>query len=113
MNEHTFNEIYAEYKVMVFRIIYAYLQNIEDTEDVVIETFVRLYQTKRSFKTKSDNKYYLIRIAINVAKTALSKPTSVPLADLVVPNEDSYNLENCAFVIISPFYFIKDYFNKA
>lgn len=73
---------------MVFSLTYAYLQNVGDSEDATLETFVRLMRSGKEFPTIEDERRYLTRIAINVAKDMLRKKRVVPVEDLVVTHED-------------------------
>lgn len=42
MTNEQFAIVYETYKVMVFQIAYSYLQSVEDAEDAVLESFMRL-----------------------------------------------------------------------
>lgn len=96
MKHEAFNVVYETYKGMVFRICYVYLQNIEDSEDAVVETFIKFLKAQKVLKTAEDQRRYLTRIAVNVSKDMLRKKKTVAIADLVVPIEDQRSFKNDA-----------------
>mgnify|MGYP001006922727 CR=1 FL=1 len=42
-----FDEIYYLYSKDVYKLIYSYLFNIQDTEDILQKTFMKLYNNKK------------------------------------------------------------------
>jgi len=68
-----FEEIYADNKLSVYKVCLALLKNREDAEDATQESFLKLYNSNRSFSTIKEYKYFLIRIGINTAKDILRK----------------------------------------
>lgn len=73
MNEDMFEKKYNSYKHMVFNISYSYLNNYFDAEDAVEDTFIKFYNKNMKFNTAADEKYYLIRMTINVCKDILKE----------------------------------------
>ena len=65
-----FEKIYREFYQDVYRLIYSYLLNKEDTEDVLENTFLKLYLNIGKFKNKNliDIEKWLFRVAINNCK---------------------------------------------
>lgn len=64
--------IYAEkYSKAVFRAAFCYVRNFADSEDIMQETFLRLYKSAEEFKTDENVKAWLIRVAINISKDFL------------------------------------------
>lgn len=94
MNETHVTYVYETYKTMVFSLTYAYLQNVSDSEDATLETFVRLMRARKVFATIEDERRYLTRIAINVAKDMLRKKRTVAVEDLVVTSHESKQDDN-------------------
>ncbi len=92
MTHHEFSEIYELYKVMVFQIAYAYLQNVEDSEEAVLESFMRFKGAAHRLVTLDDKRRYLTRITINVAKDMLRKLKPVYVEDLHGVSEDKDEL---------------------
>lgn len=94
MNNEHFSVIYETYKVMVFQIAYSYLQNVEDAEDAVLESFMRLLRINRKFASGDDERRYLTRIVVNVSKDMLRKKKSVSLPEPVIPVAEWRESEN-------------------
>ena len=90
MEEQKFEEVYAKYKVMVFNICYSYLHSIFDAEDAVQETFIKFYHKDKVFNTAEDEKFYLIRIAINASKDIIKKRIKTVKLDFDVQNIQEY-----------------------
>jgi RNA polymerase sigma factor (sigma-70 family) len=60
-----FQDIYNQYKVLVYNVALNYLQNIEDAEEITQDVFVQLYHSVDKFKEKSTLKTWIYRITIN------------------------------------------------
>ena len=65
MTRNEFEIKYTQYYETLFRIAYSYVKNSWDADDVVQDVFVKLYLTRKTFKTEDNEKYYLIRLVIN------------------------------------------------
>lgn len=64
--DNLFTEIYEQYYKDVYRLIYSYLLNKQDTEDILQKTFTKLYKNCSKFKKNDVNvKKWLFRVAIN------------------------------------------------
>lgn len=68
-----FEEIYDKYNKMVYKICFSYLRSHFDSEDILQDSFLDLFNSNKSFESKEHEKYYLIRIVINNCKTHLKK----------------------------------------
>lgn len=63
---------YAEkYSKDVFRAAYSYVRNHADSEDIMQETFLRLYRCEKDFASHENVKAWLLRVAINISKDYL------------------------------------------
>lgn len=60
-----------KYHSTVYHLAYSYLKNPDDAEDIVQETFLRLYLSNNKFDTDENVKAWLIRVAINLSKDML------------------------------------------
>lgn len=60
-----FNQLYSEYKELVFNLALHYCQNREDAEEIAQEVFLKVYQKKDSFNGESSIKTWIYRITIN------------------------------------------------
>ena len=68
-----FDDIYLKYKDDVFRLIYSYTLNFSDAEDILQQTFIKLYKNINKFnKTNIEVKKWLFRVAINNSKNYLN-----------------------------------------
>ena len=70
MNEE---EVVRTYSDMVYKIAFRYVRDPDDAEDVYSETFLAYFKKEREFESEEHRKAWLIRVAINAAKTLLSK----------------------------------------
>lgn len=57
-----------EYGDMVYRVAYNFVKNPVDSEDIVQETFLKLYRCGKIFENEEHIKAWLIRVAANHAK---------------------------------------------
>jgi RNA polymerase sigma-70 factor, ECF subfamily len=64
----------------VFRVAYSILRNIQDSDDVVQETFLKLYRS-HAWERMANEKAYLARIAWRIAVSQLRKAPANPLGD--------------------------------
>lgn len=65
MTELEFEEKYQIYSQTIFNIAYGYTKNVQDSEDIVQNVFVKLILNQKVFKTSNDEKYWLVRVCIN------------------------------------------------
>lgn len=59
------------YHQTVYRAVFSYLHNASEAEDIVQETFVKLFNTNKRFESDEHCKAWLIRVAINLSKNLL------------------------------------------
>lgn len=71
MNEAGLSEYIKKYHGTIYRVAYSYVRNKEDAEDIVQETFLRLYCSETEFETDENVKAWLIRVSINLARDML------------------------------------------
>ena len=64
-------EIYERHKDMTYRICFAYMKNVMDTEDVIQDTFYNLIKSGTAFESAEHEKAWIIRTATNLCKNAL------------------------------------------
>ena len=60
-----FENIYNQYKILVYNVALNYLQNIEDAEEITQDVFVQLHQSLNTFQNNSTLKTWIYRITIN------------------------------------------------
>lgn len=71
MTEYDFTEKVGKYKNMIFRLAMAYLKNVQDSEDITQEVFLKLLKKDMTFPSEDEEKAWLIRVTINASKDLL------------------------------------------
>ena len=71
MTENELCGYVEQYRTMVFRLAFSYLNNSQDADDVAQETFLKLYLSDEDFKSSENVKAWLIRVTINNSKNLL------------------------------------------
>lgn len=64
-------DIYERHFVTVYRVCFMYLRNVQDTEDAVHNTFMKLIEKHKQFENTEHEKAWLIRVGSNVCKNML------------------------------------------
>ena len=59
------------YHQTVYRAVFSYLHNASEAEDIVQETFVKLFNIDKCFESDEHCKAWLIRVATNLSKNLL------------------------------------------
>ena len=92
MTELEFSRLVGKYRVSVYRLALCYTKNAADAEDVVQDTFLKLYTGNVGFPTDDETKAWLFRVAANRCKDLLRShwyKFSEPLTDdLQMPEAD-------------------------
>lgn len=69
MNKETlFEEKYYQYHDTIFRIACSYANKKSDVEDIVQDVFIQYFTKAPTFLDDNHEKYWLIRVTINIAK---------------------------------------------
>lgn len=68
MENNKYIQAVHNYGNTLYRVAYQYCGNKSDAEDVVQNTFLKLFQTSKNFEEEEYLKRWLIRVAINEAK---------------------------------------------
>lgn len=76
MQNDIFTEYVRKYSDMVYRIAYSYTRSHPDSEDIMQDTLLKLYQCDKRFRDDEHIKAWLIRVAINKAKDMLRSARS-------------------------------------
>ena len=64
-------ELYERHKDTIYRVCFAYMKNVTDTEDAVQDTFYKMIKSGAAFENAEHEKAWLIRTAANLCKNAL------------------------------------------
>lgn len=98
--DNEIERVVEEYSNMIFRIAFSYLENKDDAEDILQEVMIRyiLFIKANSFKDRNHEKYWLIRVTINLccneiksAKHKKSIPYEKCTKEIFVTNEYNSN----------------------
>lgn len=77
-----FNELVDRYKNRLMNVIGRMLSSTEEAEDVVQETFVRVYQHRQSFNFKHCLSTWIYTIGLNLARNELRKRKKFKFYDI-------------------------------
>ena len=67
-SESAFDELVRRYSTQMFKVAYGFLRNSEDAEEVVQDTFVKVYRNLKTFRGDSSFSTWVYRILINLAR---------------------------------------------
>jgi RNA polymerase sigma-70 factor (ECF subfamily) len=71
-----FENVYNQFKQLVYNVALNYLQNIEDAEEVTQDVFVKVFQSYEKFQNNSTLKTWIYRITINQCLDFIKKKNS-------------------------------------
>ncbi len=70
---HAFEEIVNRYKDPLMNFVYRFVGDMSEAEDIVQETFLRVFRNKKAYKKIAKFSTWIYTIAGNLAKTELRK----------------------------------------
>lgn len=108
ITEEEFSKKYDLYKPMLYNIAYSYLKNTSDADDIVQDTFMKYLSTDKNFDTLDSEKYFLIRVCINISinllkskwKKDVVKDDSI--TDVIYTSHDSSNIDYFSLICSLP-----------
>jgi RNA polymerase sigma-70 factor, ECF subfamily len=74
-----FTDLVRRQSRLVFRVAFSILRNVQDSDDVVQETFLKLYRS-HAWERMQSEEAFLARVAWRIAVTRLRKAPADPLA---------------------------------
>jgi RNA polymerase sigma-70 factor (ECF subfamily) len=77
----SFNLLYNAYKVKVFNFIFKSIQNKEDAEEILQDTFIKLWQSRKSINPDKISEGYIFTIARNNILNSFRK--KIPTIDSI------------------------------
>lgn len=80
LTQEQFTQIVQTYINTVFRVALHYTKNPADAEDLVQNTFTKLWQEQKEFDSRDHIRAWLIRVAVNEGKKAPAFPMAQPCA---------------------------------
>lgn len=96
---YAFDVIVKRYKNQLLNFVYRFLGNAEEAEDLVQETFLRVYRNRKAYQKVAKFSTWIYTIAGNLAKTELRKRKRrkfFSISDLGY-NEKDYDISDEAF----------------
>ncbi len=94
-NLNAYNEIVARYKDRLTNFVYRYVGDYDECDDIVQDTFVKVYTSKHLYKEIAKFSTWIYTIAINLSKTKLAKQQKYKTFSI----SDVYDDENKDFDI--------------
>jgi RNA polymerase sigma-70 factor (ECF subfamily) len=70
-DENSFRLLVEKYQDIVFRTCYGFLKNVEDSEDLTQDVFIKVYRKIQDFRGDSEFSTWLYRIAVNMSINVL------------------------------------------
>lgn len=70
---HAFDMIVSRYKTRLYNCVYRMVNNAENAEDLVQETFLRVYKNRHNYQATSNFSTWIYTIALNLARSELRK----------------------------------------
>ncbi len=68
-----FDQLVREYSPALYAFILRMVSNVEDAQDILQDTFVKVWEKSHQFRGKSSLKTWIYRIAINLCYTQLKR----------------------------------------
>ena len=72
-DEYAFDEIVNRYKDRLLNFVFRFIGQIDESEDIVQDTFLKVYKNKNSYVNIARFSTWIYTIAGNLAKTELRK----------------------------------------
>jgi RNA polymerase sigma-70 factor (ECF subfamily) len=90
-----FNKVVNKYKSRLMNVIFRMIGSTEESEDIVQETFVRVYQHRHSFDFRHCFSTWIYTIALNLARNELRKRKRFKFYDIfdMKGNEAEFSVE--------------------
>ncbi|MCH8547348.1 MAG: sigma-70 family RNA polymerase sigma factor [Balneolaceae bacterium] len=83
-----FNVIVSRYQDRLHNFLYRYTHNHEDCEDLVQETFLRVYRSRQSYERIAKLSTWMYTIALNLAKSMYKKKQRMSLISIHADDSD-------------------------
>ena len=79
MNKEELSELILEYQEELYVLAYSILKNQADAQDAVSECIVRAFENRTSLRKRTSARSWLMKILINVSRSAITKRQKVVL----------------------------------
>ena len=84
-----FNFLVARYKNKLFNVVYRLLKNKEEAEDILQETFLRVYKEKESYDSNYSLSTWIYTIALNLTRNEIKRKNRFKFFDLEMFQNDN------------------------
>ncbi len=81
----SFEELVKKYKESVINIIYRFIGDRDEAEDLALEVFLRVYQAAKNYEAKAKFTTWLYKITTNLCLNELRKKAKFPTISLSKP----------------------------
>lgn len=99
ISQDNFLEAYEKYKNTVYSVIFNYVQNIDDTNDLQQEVFIKLLNSDVDYETDEHLRAWLIRVAINMCKNNARR--SKYISGEAIPEDLPYEVKEDEIDVLS------------
>ena len=79
MNKEELSKLILENQKEMYVLAYSILKNQADAQDAVSECIVRAFENRTSLRKRTSARYWLMKILINVSRSAITKQQKVVL----------------------------------
>ncbi|HEX9916509.1 MAG TPA: sigma-70 family RNA polymerase sigma factor [candidate division Zixibacteria bacterium] len=94
-DDSAFEELVNRYKKKLFNLIYRMLNDRNETEDILQETFLRVYRERESYDPHFCFSTWVYTIALNLTKNELKKRSRFKFLELsIIQNDRIYSRED-------------------
>jgi RNA polymerase sigma-70 factor (ECF subfamily) len=95
MNAEIFKQVFLPYHVKLYRIAFRFLENQEDAEDIIQETYIKLWQKRNELESILNPESYAVTLLKNGCLDFLrkSKPEISQICELNIPAIDSLDVQ--------------------
>jgi RNA polymerase sigma factor (sigma-70 family) len=87
-HQAAYDLLFERYKKRIYHFLFRYTHNESDSEDLVQETFMRVFRSKSSYNRIAKFSTWLYTIALNLAKTHYKKRLKMEMVSF--QNDDGY-----------------------
>lgn len=90
ITETNFPAVYEKYKNTVYSVVFNYVRNVDDANDILQDVFIKLLQSQTDYESNEHLKAWLIRVSINMSINLLKSqnrmsdgpiPEDIPTTD--------------------------------
>lgn len=94
MDAETFKNTYLPYHQKLYRIVYHMVQDKNDAEDILQETYIKLWHKRNDFESINNTESYAVAVVKNTCLDFLkkAKTRTLQLCDIELPEKSSMSV---------------------